>query len=227
MVADPPPDGSFRVRVTCSDLLGAAARRRFDNLTRGMVLGSGPYIYFPLSEDANEWHGYGQMDSSPPRDGSGIVFESDGPTGSGQVTMTIPASGETQHLRVDYLRNPTEHRFVNDYPAGELGVLGCWVTPGVVPASWEIDSLTAGGNSAMFHSLIGSSSSTTARFVVSSGALSVSAVGAALSAGKPHYVACRVTYTFDGSNYTYTVELYIDGCLRPRTRVHRTRSTRR
>lgn len=192
-----------QVTITCDDMLGNAARRDLNEpLASEMVLATNPYLYYPLV-DATEWYARGDLSPDPLYDASGVVFGASGPAGDTQVTFTMPASGLFQVLRRYF---PTA--LAPGYPSGSLGVLGAWVTS-TADAAWTCEVVWASVSGGLSIGI--SAGVTKARLI--NGATSVSTTGVTLSASVPTYVAAVASWIFSAGNYTYTVDLYLNGVL--------------
>lgn len=213
------PDGggsdSSRVRVTCEDVLIEASRHKpVRPLASAAVMGSKPYLYWPLNDPAGsvgaaEISGAG----APALAASGnVTFGAAGPVALGetQITLAVGAGGTVAPAISTYagtgvpftaalIANPA-------YAAGSRGFLSTWITSSsaTVFASAIYWSTTSGNANSI--NLGPASAILTVNGVnVSTNAFALNIVGV------PTLYSAGVTYTLTGSIYTYTLTLYVNG----------------
>lgn len=197
------PDGgvaeSARIRVTVSDMLVEASRHSPSiPLAGSVVMGSSPYFYYALNEPAGSVQAVdSSLNALKPLTSllaSGYAFGAPG----------VPATGETQLALTN-----TDFGAIFDktlvYPTGSLGFFNAWFTADVnggIPAivtGWPGIGLT-------IHPGIGNFGA----IVTLGGTLQVLFTTPPLV---PVFVAVGITYTQAGSNYTYTLSVYLNGTL--------------
>lgn len=216
--------------ITCDDQLGVASRQSFQvPLAGSMVLGSKPYLYYPMNDAAGSVVAVEQSGNAGPNmvitasgvgATTGIAFGATGVPAviESQLQMVMPAStaaelvaGNAGNLTGPVISHPA-------YPAGSLGFLGCWITPGITskPPSLTVSSAGAtliwgvtGSAGSVNIGVDATSGCYSAQFVLSGGTSATSAVLPV--SGVPVYLSAGVTYSLAGANYTYVTTLYING----------------
>jgi hypothetical protein len=190
-----------QVRITCDDMLGNLSRNQVDNLSRSMVLGASPYLYWPFNDAAGSTDASEQSGNQQPSfDGSiaGSLLPTYGAT-------AISFLGETQatFAGVGFISTSTANFTMKKYPPGAGGgCWGAWFTPGTASATGSFTITLLDGSTVQFGINAGAYFATVdASFTVTSTVVA--------QAGVPQYLQMKVTarpFTND-----LKIELFVNG----------------
>jgi hypothetical protein len=204
--------GAARVRVTCDDLLGDAARHEMgDALTDSLVEAANPYLWWTFGDAAGSA-------GSVERTGFGPLMSA----------ATVPIAGTATFGVAAVPGLPTTQVRVSDvgagaywgtldgtiqtipYPAGSLGAWGCWITPAQSDMTGSVVVSLENLPGASGTIVIGSDGSLgVARLQTPLGDSAV--YGPAVQAGVPHYYAVVVTQATVAGTTTVYATPYLDG----------------
>jgi len=201
-------DNMGRIRIDVDDMLGDLARNQIDLISRSMVLGANPYLYWPFNEPVGSSRSLEQSGNQQPAfDGSatGFALPNFG-------IAAIPNIGETQvstnsvfptvGYNIYTATAPSGLFSTINYPTNSMGCWGAWFTPTDASSRGDVYVRLNG----FTHSFVfGISSSSQYRISMGSASL-ISSVPVA--AGVPHYLQMVVT---NSGSASITAELFIDG----------------
>lgn len=205
------------VRITAEDMLGDAGRRELVSpLTSAMVLGSTPYLYWPLNDDVGAVEAAEVSGRNQPTFGawrSNDVFGQDGFAALGSDTQLLCALTAGESLpsapAIFSSRTAVPGSFATiDYAAGSMGCWGVWITPIDADSDCLID-VSVNGLSASPVSF-GVKQNFGPKFYMDNGATSDYLSSVEATPGVPRYLQVVVTYT---ASTSITCAFYIDGVL--------------
>jgi hypothetical protein len=205
--SDEPNQG--RIQIMCVTQLITAARRSLGALGESAVLGSAPYLYWPLSDlvgatIAAEISGNGQPSLSYSTNFVGqIPAPTFGITGVPAVGGATQMQITTNVSTIGFETDPNNAKFGTiPYATNSMGFWGVWVTPTVLPSVLQISFAPAGLLSSIQFGIF------SGRFFAQAGNASPVYASTPPVAGVPHYVAIGITTI---STTSITVTLYLDG----------------
>lgn len=207
------PEASARMRVTVTDMLGIAALNTLGNLGYSQVMGSSPYLFWPLNDPVGSGQAAEATGNGTPMNlGTGvpIVFGVAGAPALSDTQLTIgPGSGALGSGTVTgfFPAIYTGPNFV--LPANSLGFIGVTNAP-VAPGNDQVSiSAMNGGISNFFTLRLNFTPSGVSATVIAGGA--GNATTSTIPFPPSAQLAMGVTYSGTAPFITYTVTLYING----------------
>lgn len=208
-----------RVRVTCDDMLGNAARRSISGISlfNAMITGSPAYLWFPMDDAPGSISARDASGTGQPSLNSVSVYGGSSPVptfgvagipavGLTQVELTGSQSGFSQQFG-------TQRRYPIAYPAGSWGAWGFWFTP--TTATVNLDLSWIDGQFTDTFGFTCTSLASGMKFNVPNA--TVTASSPALSVGEPHYFSAiitpPVTLPVGGLQTALSADFYMDGVL--------------
>lgn len=207
------------IRITAEDMLGRAARRELVSpLTSAMVLGSTPYLYWPLNDPVGSVEAAEVSGRNQPTFGAfrtSDVFGQDGFSALGSDTQLLCSLAVGERLpsapaAFSSITGVPGSFTTIDYAAGSMGCWGVWVTPIDGNSDCLITVALNGRNGANAPLSFGLKFSSGPKFFMDNGATSDYFSTVEATPGVPRYLQVVVTYT--GST-SITYAFYIDGVL--------------
>jgi len=200
-----------QIRITCDDMLGAAGRQELSgSLTQSMILGSTPYLYWPMNDPENSVEfaeQSGNQQIALQERGSGAISGTQGFAALGSDTQT-QAVANTSGINSGYPSVLVPGTFSTiDYPTSSMGTWGFWFTPVSGSGTAQLYVRPTGYTTASSLSFrLGINASD--QYALKMGGSSEVVSSVPVATGTPVYLQMVITYS--GST-SITGELFVNG----------------